>query len=108
MAASLKTLFLVMFCFLSPLVVTGDLDFADQLETLNVPMLQFLGSMRSSMDTVRQVISTMSNFKGKFNDFQLSNALHDCVNLLDLSLHDLNWSLSASHKRVGIFAAFSM
>lgn len=103
MAASLQTLFLVMFCLVSPLIVSGD-----RLETLNVPVLEFLGSVRSTVDTVRQVISTVSNFRGKFIDFRLSNAICDCINLLELSLDELNWTLSASQNRDGIFTAYSM
>ncbi|KAL2542649.1 putative pectinesterase/pectinesterase inhibitor 44 [Abeliophyllum distichum] len=89
-----------MFCLLSPLV-TGDLQFVDQSELLNVPMSHFLGSVRSTMDTVRQVISMMSNFTGKFDDFRLSSALSDCLDLMDLSADELSWILSASQNSDG-------
>ncbi|XP_022851002.1 pectinesterase/pectinesterase inhibitor PPE8B-like [Olea europaea var. sylvestris] len=100
MDSLLKTLFLVMFCLLSPLV-TSDLDFVDRSELLNVPVSHFSDSVRSTMDTVHQVISTLSNFTDKLDDFRLSNALSDCLDLLDLSVDELNWTMLASQASDG-------
>lgn len=105
MDSLLKTLFLVMFCLLSPLV-TSDLDFVDQSELLNVPVSHFSYSVRSTMDTVHQVISTLSNFTDKLDGFRLSNALSDCQDLLDLSVDELNWTMLASQASDGTFSAF--
>ncbi|CAI9766616.1 unnamed protein product [Fraxinus pennsylvanica] len=89
-----------MICLLSPLA-TGDLDFVDQSELLNVPMSHFSGSMRSAVETAQQVISTMLNFTEQLDDFRLSNALSDCLDLLDLSVDELNWTMLASQESDG-------
>ncbi|KAL2542650.1 putative pectinesterase/pectinesterase inhibitor 32 [Abeliophyllum distichum] len=90
-----------MFCLSSPLVTGDNLHFVDRSELLNVPMSHFLGSMRTTVDTVRQMISMLSNFTVKFDDFRLSNALSDCLDLMELSVDELSWILSASQNSDG-------
>lgn len=64
-------------------------------ECLKVPGTEFVDSVKSTIQTVRDVISIVSKFSS-FGDFRLSNAVADCLDLLDFSADELTWSLSAS------------
>lgn len=77
-----------------------DLSFL-QPECLNVPASEFVGSVKSTIDTVRQVTSIVSKFVSFFGDFRLSNAISDCLDLLDLSADELTWTLTASQNPKG-------
>lgn len=66
-------------------------------ECLKVPASDFVDSVSSTIQTVRDVISIVSKFSGAFGgDFRLSNAIADCLDLLDFSADQLTWTLSAS------------
>ncbi|EOY30123.1 hypothetical protein QUC31_020423 [Theobroma cacao] len=65
-------------------------------ECLNVPAAEFVGSLRTTIDAVRKVTSIVSQLGGFFGDFRLSNAISDCLDLLDFSADELSWTLSAS------------
>ncbi|KAK4493473.1 hypothetical protein RD792_006036 [Penstemon davidsonii] len=92
-----KTLFLaILFC--SVLCVKP--DFVES-EYLNVPASEFVDSVRSTIGIVRQVMSIVSGFSGAFGDFRLSNAVSDCLDLMDLSVDQLSWTLSASQNPNG-------
>ncbi|KAI3802814.1 hypothetical protein L1987_30957 [Smallanthus sonchifolius] len=60
---------------------------------------EFVDSVKSTIETVRDVISIVSRFSGPIGgDFRLSNAIADCLDLLDFSADELTWTLSASQK----------
>ncbi|KAI3775634.1 hypothetical protein L1987_50215 [Smallanthus sonchifolius] len=68
-------------------------------ECLTVPGSEFVDSVKSTIQTVREVISIVSRFSGPIGrDFRLSNAIADCLDLLDFSADELTWTLSASQK----------
>ncbi|XP_010273802.1 PREDICTED: pectinesterase/pectinesterase inhibitor PPE8B [Nelumbo nucifera] len=56
----------------------------------------FVATLKSTIDEVQGVISLVSKFANQFDDFRLSNALNDCVDLLDYSADELGWTLSAT------------
>ncbi|MFS7991183.1 putative pectinesterase [Helianthus anomalus] len=57
---------------------------------------QFVESVRSTIESVRQVISIVSRFSDVLGggDFRASNAIADCLDLLDFSADQLTWTLS--------------
>ncbi|XP_030538531.1 pectinesterase/pectinesterase inhibitor PPE8B [Rhodamnia argentea] len=72
-----------------------------QTECLTVPSSQFLSSLRSTVQVLRQVIGIVSQFGTVFGDFRLSNAVSDCLDLLDFSTDELSWSISAAQNPSG-------
>ncbi|CAH9118798.1 unnamed protein product [Cuscuta europaea] len=59
----------------------------------------FIGSLRTTIDVVRQVTSIVSKFGSFFGgDLRLSNAVSDCLDLLELSADELSTTLSASQQ----------
>ncbi|KAL3535464.1 hypothetical protein ACH5RR_003925 [Cinchona calisaya] len=86
----------------SPSVRCGSGDYPSiQSECLMVPTSEFVGTVKSTIDIVRQVTSIVSQFTGFLGDFRLSNAISDCLDLLDLSADELDWTLSASQQPIG-------
>ncbi|KAE8687587.1 putative pectinesterase/pectinesterase inhibitor 44 [Hibiscus syriacus] len=67
-----------------------------EAECLKVPAAEFIGSLRTTIDAIRKASSVVSRFGGLFHDFRLSNAISDCLDLLDFSADELTWTLSAS------------
>ncbi|KAL8151620.1 hypothetical protein V2J09_021428 [Rumex salicifolius] len=67
-----------------------------EAECLNVPASTFANALRSTMSDVGELLSMVSKFSGMFQDLRLSNAINDCVDLLDLSSDELSWTLSSS------------
>lgn len=84
----------------SPPLVSCEPDLF-QSECLMVPASEFVSSLKSTIDTVRQVTSVVSKFSNLFGDFRLTNAVSDCLDLLDLSSDELGWTLSASQNPNG-------
>lgn len=76
-------------------------------ECLNVPAAEFVGSLRTTIDAVRKVTSIVSQLGGFFGDFRLSNAISDCLDLLDFSADELSWTLSASQNPKGTLLCLS-
>ncbi|KDP33983.1 hypothetical protein JCGZ_07554 [Jatropha curcas] len=72
-----------------------------QNECLKVPISDFVGSLKSIIDVVTDVTSTISKFGNFFGDFRLGNAITDCLDLLELSADELSWSISASQNPKG-------
>ncbi|KAI7981706.1 hypothetical protein LOK49_Contig17G00006 [Camellia lanceoleosa] len=72
-------------------------------EFLKVPISEFANSVRSTIDVVQQVASLVSRSAGVFGDFRLSNAIADCLDLLDLSADELTRTLSASQSPNGTY-----
>lgn len=76
-------------CFLcSPLHCFGD-DLIYQLDCLKIPTTEFLSSVKMTIDVVQQVTSIVAGFSRGFLDFRLSNAISDCLDLLELSTDEL-------------------
>ncbi|KAJ8767309.1 hypothetical protein K2173_017353 [Erythroxylum novogranatense] len=72
-----------------------------QAQCLKVPASQFAGSMRTIIGIIQDVVSVIQNFGGFFNDFRLTNAVSDCLDLLDFSTDELSLSMSASENPKG-------
>ncbi|XAR67229.1 Pectinesterase [Bertholletia excelsa] len=72
-----------------------------QLECLEVPTSEFVRLVKSTIDVIQQVASLLSKFTNAFGDFRLSNAVADCLDLLDLSADELDQTLSASQNPRG-------
>ncbi|KAE9448909.1 hypothetical protein C3L33_19221, partial [Rhododendron williamsianum] len=79
---------------------SSDSDFL-QPECLKVPTGVFASSVKSTIDVVEQVASLVSKFAPAFGDFRLSNAISDCLDLLDLSADELTRTLLASQNPNG-------
>lgn len=62
-----------------------------------------LESIRSTIVVIEDVTNVVSKFAHAFGfDFRLSNAILDCLELLDYSAEELNWTLSSiAHKPSG-------
>lgn len=70
-------------------------------ECLKVPVSEFVSSVKYTIDMVQQVTSLVSRFASVFGDFRLSNAIADCLDLLDLSADHLTRTISASEHPKG-------
>ncbi|KAG8376283.1 hypothetical protein BUALT_Bualt09G0047100 [Buddleja alternifolia] len=92
-ASFLKLLFMVI-VFLC-LVSGGNSDFGES-DCLTVPAKEFAGTVMSTVGIVRQVVSAVSKFASADSDFRLSNAIYDCLDLMDFSVDQLSAALSAS------------
>lgn len=87
-------LILVLLCLnCSQFVSFGTKD--DQSECLRVTRSEFNNSIKTTIDAIKKVISILSRFGKALGDFRLSNAVSDCLDLLDSSADELSWSLSA-------------
>ncbi|KAK9142113.1 hypothetical protein Syun_011513 [Stephania yunnanensis] len=65
-------------------------------DDLKVPSSAFLSSLRTAIDEVGRVTSIISKFIDVFGDFRLSNAVNDCMDLLDFSSDELSMTASAT------------
>ncbi|XP_038905308.1 pectinesterase/pectinesterase inhibitor PPE8B-like [Benincasa hispida] len=84
------------FILLFPILpATSSVDLV-QTECLKVPFSQFSNSLLSTIDGVRQVMTIFSPFTKLLGDLRLSTAISDCLDLLDSSVDQLSWSLSAT------------
>ncbi|KAK8706874.1 hypothetical protein V6N13_057948 [Hibiscus sabdariffa] len=90
----------VALCFCTSSSAGSSNDFLGA-ECLTVPAAEFAGSLRTTIDAVRKVTPIVSQFGNLFGDFRLSNAISDCLDLLDFSADELSWSLSASQNPTG-------
>lgn len=78
----------------------SDEDFIGE-ECLNVPASVFADTLKTTIDVVLKVSSIVAKFGGVFGDFRVSNAISDCLDLLELSSDELSWTLSASQHGKG-------
>ena len=74
-------------------------------ESLKVSTSEFVGSVREVVELLQEVISILAEFDNGFGDFRVSNAVSDCLDLLDLSSDELDWSVSATESPQGTFVA---
>ncbi|CAK7352266.1 unnamed protein product [Dovyalis caffra] len=98
------SLFLFLFTFfLSVSIATHASSTTDyvQSECLKVPVSQFVGSLKTTLDIIQDVTSIISNFGNFFGDRRLTNAITDCLDLLDFSVDELSWTMSASQNPKG-------
>ncbi|KAK7328633.1 hypothetical protein VNO77_22747 [Canavalia gladiata] len=70
-------------------------------ELLKVSPSEFEGTVRTIVDVLQDVTSILSEFGPGFGDFRVSNAVSDCLDLLDLSSDELDWSVSAAQSPQG-------
>ncbi|KAK8597613.1 hypothetical protein V6N13_095014 [Hibiscus sabdariffa] len=90
----------VTLCFCTGSDAGGSDDFVGA-ELFTVPAAEFADSLRTTIDAVSKVTPIVSQFGNLFGDFRLSNAISDCLDLLDFSADQLSWSLSASQNPTG-------
>lgn len=88
---------LMILCVCTPIARTDLL----QSECLKVPSSEFLNSVKNTIDAVQNVASIISPFANVFQDLRISNAISDCLDLLDFSADELSWSLSATQNPKG-------
>ena len=74
---------------------------------LNVPASVFIDTLKNSMEGVVKVASIVSKFTGFISDFRVSNAVADCLDLLELSSDELSWTLSASQFGNSFYSFFT-
>ncbi|XLS45076.1 hypothetical protein HN51_001941, partial [Arachis hypogaea] len=68
---------------------------------LKVSPSEFVGAVREVIGLLGDVASILSRFSGGFGNFRLANAILDCLDLLDMSSDELNWSVSATQNPKG-------
>lgn len=72
-------------------------------EYLKVPASEFVSSINTIVEVIRQVSSILSQFADFSGDRRLQNAVSDCLDLLDFSSDELSWSASASENPKGTY-----
>ncbi|CAH2077068.1 unnamed protein product [Thlaspi arvense] len=72
-----------------------------QYDYLKVPASEFVSSINTIVEVIRQVSSILSPFAEFSGDRRLQNAVSDCMDLLDFSSEELSWSASASENPHG-------
>lgn len=78
----------------------------EQFKYLKIPAAEFVSSVKSTLDIVQQVMSLVSGFGNAFGDVRVSNAISDCLELLDLSTDQLTDTLSVSQNpKNGMFSS---
>lgn len=60
---------------------------------MKIPAEEFVGSVKTTIDIVRQVTSAVFGFTRAFGNFRLTNAISDCLDLLELSTDELSSTL---------------
>lgn len=70
-------------------------------DCLKVPTATFVSSLQTTIGVIQHATPIISQFANLFGDFRLKNAVSDCLDLLDFSIDELNWSASASENPNG-------
>lgn len=73
----------------------------EQAECLTVSAAEFVGATRAAVDAIRKAGSVLAKFQKQTRDFRMSNAILDCVDLLDFACEGLSWTISASQNPNG-------
>ncbi|KAJ3677082.1 hypothetical protein LUZ60_002806 [Juncus effusus] len=61
------------------------------------PSTSFLSTLRSTIDEIQKIVSTVSTFSDVLGGgLRMTSAVSDCLDLLDLSSDELSWSVSSS------------
>ena len=82
----------------------GSISNTIQSECLKVPNSEFGGSIINTINVLQQVVSILSDVAKGFGDFRLSNAVDDCLELMDDSTDQLSWTLSATQNKNGEYS----
>ncbi|XP_041005490.1 pectinesterase/pectinesterase inhibitor PPE8B-like [Juglans microcarpa x Juglans regia] len=91
----LKLLLMLILCVCTAVAATSRADLLSS-ECLEVPSSEFVDTVKTTIGAVQKVASIISPFvNAGFGDLRLSNAISDCLDLLDLSVDQLSWSASA-------------
>lgn len=90
-----KVVILLLMLIMMKSQALSDEDFIRE-ECLNVPASVFADTLKTTIDVVLKVSSIVAKFGGVFGEFRVSNAISDCLDLLELSSDELSWTLSAS------------
>ncbi|RZC85859.1 hypothetical protein C5167_026520 [Papaver somniferum] len=62
---------------------------------------ELLASLTTSIEQIKTVTTLVAGFINQFDDFRLTNAVNDCIDLLDFSADELSWSASATQNPHG-------
>ncbi|KAF9614039.1 hypothetical protein IFM89_014839 [Coptis chinensis] len=84
------TFLLVHFSLSMKYVVGAD---SMDLECLKVPSTNFLTSLRTTIEAIRSIVSVVAPFVNIIGDARESYAVADCLELLDYSTNELNWTI---------------
>ncbi|XP_010687599.2 pectinesterase/pectinesterase inhibitor PPE8B [Beta vulgaris subsp. vulgaris] len=95
-----KVVILLLMLIMMKSQALSDEDFIRE-ECLNVPASVFADTLKTTIDVVLKVSSIVAKFGGVFGEFRVSNAISDCLDLLELSSDELSWTLSASQHGKG-------
>lgn len=72
-----------------------------QMECLRVPPLEFAEAAKTVVDAITKAVAIVSKFDKKAGKSRVSNAIVDCVDLLDSAAEELSWIISASQSPNG-------
>lgn len=72
-----------------------------QMECLKVPPLEFAQAAKTVVDAIQKAVAIVSKFDKKVGKSRVSNAILDCVDLLDSAAEELSWIISASQNPNG-------
>lgn len=90
--------FLGLLCFPSP--VTSHPDFYEA-ESFTVTTSEFISSLVTAIEAVKKASSVIAKFSKLVTGFRLGNAIADCLDLVDISLDELEWVLTVSKNPKG-------
>ncbi|XP_044471501.1 pectinesterase/pectinesterase inhibitor PPE8B-like [Mangifera indica] len=79
----------------APSYVSSNSDYLPS-ECLKVPTSTFVSSLQTAIGFIRDATPIISQFANTLGDFRLQNAVLDCLDLLDFSVDELDWTASAS------------
>ncbi|CAE6074864.1 unnamed protein product [Arabidopsis arenosa] len=71
------------------------------MECLKVPPLEFAQAAKTVVDAIQKAVAIVSKFDKKLGKSRVSNAILDCVDLLDSAAEELSWIISASQNPNG-------
>ncbi|PNX59381.1 pectinesterase, partial [Trifolium pratense] len=78
-------------------------------EFLKVAPSEFVGTVKDVVEILQDVTSILNEFGGSgFGDSRLSNAVSDCIEMLDLSSDALTWSVDATQTPKGTNTVLSL
>lgn len=72
-----------------------------QMECLSVPSSEFAEAAKTVIDAITKAGAIVSKFDRKLGKSRVSNAILDCVDLLDSAAEELSWIISASQNPNG-------
>ncbi|CAN8327176.1 unnamed protein product [Cochlearia groenlandica] len=91
----------LIFLMLSIMCLSSSEEESVTYDYLKVPASEFVSSINTIVEVIRQVTSILSQFADFSGDRRLQIAVSDCQDLLDFSSEELSWSASASQNPKG-------